>query len=253
MTDTPHAAIITDMDQPKYHRVLLKVSGEGLCATNGKGIDGDELETLAREILAATKIGTQIGIVVGGGNIIRGAKLAKEGRIPQATADYMGMLGTVINALALKEMLEKLGQSTRVLTAINLTAVAEPFIRGRAIRHLEKGRVVIFAAGTGNPFFTTDTAAALRAVEIGADILLKGTKVDGVYDKDPVKHPDAVRFDTLTYTEAISRHLKVMDVSAFDMCRAHKIPIAVFNMKTPGHIAEVVAGHPHGTTITAEE
>jgi len=241
------------MSEPKYHRVLLKISGEGFCAPSGKGIDGDELETLAREILAATKIGTQIAVVVGGGNIIRGARLAKEGRIPQATADYMGMLGTVINALALKEMLEKLGQQARVLTAINLTAVAEPFIRGKAIRHLEKGRVVIFAAGTGNPFFTTDTAAALRAVEIGADIVLKGTKVDGVYDKDPAKHDDAVRFDTLSYDDAIARKLKIMDLSAFDMCRAHRIPIAVFNMKQPGHIAEVVAGKPHGTLVTAAE
>ncbi|MBI1370786.1 MAG: UMP kinase [Planctomycetes bacterium] len=241
------------MTSPKYKRVLLKISGEGFCSPSGKGIDGEELETLAREILAACQLGTQIAVVVGGGNIIRGARLAKEGRIPQATADYMGMLGTVINGLALKEMLDKLGQPARVLTAINLTAVAEPFIRGRAIRHLEKGRVVIFAAGTGNPFFTTDTAAALRAVEIGADILLKATKVDGVYDKDPVKHPEAVRYEKLTYDEAINKNLKIMDLSAFDMCRAHQIPIAVFNMKQPGHIAGVVAGDPHGTVVRAGE
>ncbi len=236
---------------PTYHRVLLKISGEGFCKTGDKGVDGDDLELLAREVLAATKVGVQVAVVVGGGNIIRGAALAKEGRIQQASADYMGMLGTVINGIALKEMLETLGQPARVLSAINLTAVAEPFIRGRAIRHLEKGRVVIFAAGTGNPYFTTDTAAALRAVEIGADALLKATKVDGVYDKDPMKHKDAVRYDRLTYQEAIAKQLKVMDLSAFDMCREHGIPIVVFNLKTPGHIAEVVAGSNHGTVISA--
>jgi uridylate kinase len=234
---------------PKYKRVLLKISGEGFCKPGDKGIDSRELELLAGQIIDATRHGAQIAIVVGGGNIIRGAVLARDGHIAQATADYMGMLGTVINALALKEMLDKLGVPARVLTAINLTAVAEPFIRARAIRHLEKGRVVIFAAGTGNPFFTTDTAAALRAVEIGADALLKATKVDGVYDKDPVKHPDAVRFSHLTYQQAIERNLKVMDLSAFDLCKEHRIPIVVFNMKTPGHIAEVVAGRDHGTVI----
>ncbi len=237
-------------ENPKYKRVLLKISGEGFCQAGNRGIDGNELEIVAREILAATQHGSQIAVVVGGGNIIRGAELATEGRIPQATADYMGMLGTVINGLALKEMLEKLGQPARVLTAINLTAVAEPFIRGKAISHLEKGRVVIFSAGTGNPFFTTDTAAALRAVEIGADALLKATKVDGVYDKDPMQHNDATRFAELSYDEAINRQLKVMDLSAFDMCKEHNIPIVVFNLKEPGHIAQVVAGKPHGTTIS---
>ncbi|MDH3583089.1 MAG: UMP kinase [Phycisphaerae bacterium] len=236
-------------DSPRYDRVVLKISGEGFCKPGIRGIDGDELEIVAREILEAATVGTQIAVVVGGGNIIRGADLASEGRIPQATADYMGMLGTVINGLALKEMLEKLGQPARVLTAINLTSVAEPFIRGRAIRHLEKGRVVIFCAGTGNPFFTTDTAAALRAVEIGADALLKATKVDGVYDKDPMAHDDAVRFDQISYDEVIGRQLKVMDLSAFDMCKEHDIPIIVFNLKTPGHVAEVLAGQTHGTTI----
>ena len=238
-------------DTPRYQRVLLKISGEGFCKPGDKGVDGDELELLAREVLAAARIGVQVAVVVGGGNIIRGAALAQEGRIPQASADYMGMLGTVINAIALKEMLETLDQPARVLSAINLTAVAEPFIRGRAIRHLEKGRVVIFAAGTGNPFFTTDTAAALRAVEIGADALLKATKVDGVYDKDPMQHADASRFESLTYQDAIEKQLGVMDLSAFDMCREHGIPIVVFNLKNPGHIAEVVAGAPHGTTISA--
>ena len=235
---------------PKYHRVLLKISGEGLCAPGQHGINGAELETLAREICAALESGTQLAVVVGGGNIIRGAQFSSEGRIPQATADYMGMLGTVINALALKEVLEKMGQPARVMTALDLSSVAEPFIRGRALRHLEKGYVVILAAGTGNPFFTTDTAAALRAVEIGAEVLLKATKVDGVYDKDPNQHGDAERFETLSFREAIQRDLKIMDTSAFSMCMEHDIPIVVFNLKAPGHIAEVVGGKMHGTLIT---
>jgi len=234
---------------PRYKRVLLKVSGEGFCKPKSKGVDGEELELLAKEVLAARQLGTEIAMVVGGGNIIRGGELAREGRIPQATADYMGMLGTVINGLALKEMLEKLGQPARVMSAINLTAVAEPFIRGRAIRHLEKGRIVILAAGTGNPFFTTDTAAALRATEIGADVLLKATKVDGVYDKDPMKHADAVKYDRLTFRQCIEQNLKIMDMTAFSMCMENNIPIVVFNMKTPGHIAQVVAGRSHGTVI----
>ncbi len=238
--------------KPHYHRALLKISGEAFCKPGGFGINGDDLELIAGEIINAAKLGTQLAIVVGGGNIIRGARLAQEGHIPQATADYMGMLGTVINALALKEILDKKSQPARVLSAINLTAVAESFIRGRAVRHLEKGRIVIFAAGTGNPFFTTDTAAALRATEIGANVLLKATKVDGVYDKDPVKHPDATRFETLTFKEVIRRQLKVMDLSAFTMCKEHDIPIVVFNMKTPGSIAEVIRGVAHGTRIVAE-
>ncbi len=236
-------------EKPKYQRVLLKISGEGFCKPGGKGIDGEELELLAKEILAAHQSGTQVAVVVGGGNIIRGGALAGEGRIPQATADYMGMLGTVINGLALKEMLEKLGQPARMLSAINLTAVAEPFIRARAVRHLEKGRIVSLSAGTGNPFFTTDTAAALRATEIGAQVLLKATKVDGVYDKDPMKHDDAERFDRLSYAQAINRNLKIMDMAAFSMCMENGIPIIVFNMKTPGHIAAVVRGANHGTII----
>ncbi|MHC4994166.1 MAG: UMP kinase [Planctomycetota bacterium] len=235
-----------------YQRVLLKISGESFSKPGAKGIDGDELQKMAQEIIAAVRQGTQVAVVVGGGNVIRGAELAREGHIPQATADYMGMLGTVINGLALKEMLEKLGQPARTLTAINLTAVAEPFIRGRAIRHLEKGRVVIFAAGTGNPFCTTDTAAALRAVEIDAEVLLKATKVDGVYDKDPVRHPDATRYEKLTYQDAIEKGLKVMDLAAFDLCKEHKIPIVVFNFGTSGHIARVAAGDPIGTLVRGE-
>ncbi|GAB4187340.1 MAG: UMP kinase [Phycisphaeraceae bacterium] len=237
---------------PVYRRVLLKISGEAFCRAGGFGIDGPELNVIAREIAAAAKLGTQLAVVVGGGNIIRGADLASEGNIAQATADQMGMLGTVINGLALKETLEKLGQPARVLSAINLSAVAETFIRGRALRHLEKGRVVIFVAGTGNPFFTTDSAASLRAAEINADVLLKATKVDGVYDKDPMKYPDARRYESLGFKEAIERDLKVMDLTAFDMCRKHGIPIIVFNMKEPGHIAEVVAGKPHGTRVNPD-
>ena len=238
-------------DAPDCHfdRVLLKVSGEALCKTGGFGIDNEELSLLAREIAAASDLGTQLAVVVGGGNIIRGAKLAQDGSIAQATADHMGMLGTVINGMALKEALEKIGRSARVLSAINLTSVAETFIRGRAIRHLEKGRIVIFVAGTGNPFFTTDTAAALRAAEIGAQALLKATKVDGVYDKDPIEHADAQRFEKLSFAEALDRRLQVMDLTAFSMCMERNIPVIVFNAKAPGHIAEVVNGKPHGTRI----
>ena len=238
--------------KPHYRRALLKVSGEAFCKPDGFGIDGEELQLIAREVAAAATLGTQLAVVVGGGNIFRGAKLAQQGHVPQATADYMGMLGTVINGLALKETLEEIGQPARLLSAINLTAVAESFIRGRAIRHLEKGRVVIFAAGTGNPFFTTDTAAALRATEIGADVLLKATKVNGIYDKDPNQHPDAKRYETLSFRQAIDQELKVMDLAAFTMCMEHDIPIVVFNMKTPGHIAAVVSGEPFGTRVTSD-
>lgn len=234
---------------PAYKRVLLKVSGESLCKEGQFGIDGDELEKIAKEIAIAAQVGTQLAVVIGGGNIIRGATLAKEGRVEQATADTMGMLGTVINGLALKEQLETLGQPARVLSAINLSSVAETFIRGRAIRHLEKGRVVIFTAGTGNPFCTTDTAAALRAIEIGADAILKATKVDGIYDKDPNKFSDAIKFDSLTFDQVIEKQLAIMDIAAFTMCRDHNVPIAVFNMKQPGHIADMVSGKNHGTWV----
>lgn len=235
--------------KPAYKRVLLKISGEAFCTPGGFGIDGAELEIIAREIAAASKVGSEVAVVVGGGNMIRGAKLAGEGRIDQATADYMGMLGTAINGMALKEQLEQLGVPARVLSALNLSAVAETFIRGRALRHLEKGRVVIFVAGTGNPFFTTDTAASLRAAEIGADAVLKATKVDGIYDKDPNQHADAVKFDRLTFRQAIEQQLKIMDLSAFSMCMDRGIPIVVFNMKQPGNIAAVVRGERIGTRV----
>ena len=248
-TPTDEAAAAQPADRPTYKRVVLKLSGEALCKPGQSGIDSDELEVIANELVAAAKVGAELAVVVGGGNMIRGAHLAKEGKVPQATADYMGMLGTAMNGLALKEVLDSKGQPARVLSAISLSAVAETFIRGRAIRHLEKGRVVIFVAGTGNPFFTTDTAAALRAAEIGADALLKATKVDGVYDRDPVKHPEAVRYESLTFTEALEKRLGIMDLSAFNLCREHGIPVVVFNMKKPGHIAEVVQGHPIGTRV----
>lgn len=246
------------MDQPsgsttaKYKRVLLKISGEAFCAPGGFGIDSDELGLIAKEIADAKDTGVQLAVVVGGGNIIRGSQLAKEGHIVQSTADYMGMLGTVINGLALKEMLDKMGKPARVLSAMNLTSVAENFIRGRAIRHLEKGRIVIFVAGTGNPFFTTDTAASLRATEIGAELLLKATKVDGVYDKDPKKHKDAVRYEKLLFKQAIDQQLEVMDPTAFIMCMEKDIPLRVFNMKHKGHITEVIQGQPHGTLVTSK-
>jgi len=237
---------------PFYRRAVLKISGEAFCKPGERGIDGDELELIGREIASAARQGTELAVVVGGGNMVRGGALADQGHIDQATGDYMGMLSTAINGLALKETLEKLGQPARVLSALNLTAVAESFIRGRAIRHLEKGRVVIFVAGTGNPFFTTDTAAALRATEINAEVLLKATKVDGIYDKDPQTHPDAKRYEALRFREAIDKQLQIMDLTAFTMCMERRIPVVVFNMKTAGHIAEVVRGVAHGTKVTVE-
>ena len=236
---------------PAYKRVVLKVSGEALCAPGGSGIDPAELELIAKEVYDAAQQGTEVAVVVGGGNIIRGGTLAATGKFDQASADYMGMLGTVINGLALKEALQNLGQQARVMSALSVTSVAERYIYGRALRHLEKGRVVIFVGGTGNPFFTTDSAAALRAAEIGADAVLKATKVDGIYDRDPNKFDDAVRYDTLTFKEAIEQELGVMDTTAFAMCQERNIPIVVFDMKQPGNIAEVVAGTPHGTRVSA--
>ena len=232
-----------------YRRVLLKLSGESLCKEGQFGIDGGELQLIAGEIAKAAALGAQVAVVVGGGNIIRGADLAKAGHINQAIADQMGMLGTVMNGLALKEALDEMERPARVMSAINLSSVAEPFIRGRALRHLEKGRVVIFVAGTGNPFCTTDSAASLRASEIQADVLLKATKVDGVYDKDPKKHADAKRYDRVSFRDAIEKNLKVMDVAAFAQCRDQNIPIVVFDMKRPGNIAAVVAGENIGTRV----
>ncbi|MEM1444688.1 MAG: UMP kinase [Planctomycetota bacterium] len=247
--DDSVAGELGEKASPAYGRVLLKLSGESLCKEGQFGIDGGELQLIAAEIAKAASLGADVCVVVGGGNIIRGAELAKAGHINQAIADQMGMLGTVMNGLALKEALDSMGQPARVMSAINLSSVAEPFIRGRALRHLEKQRVVIFVAGTGNPFCTTDSAASLRASEIQADVLLKATKVDGVYDKDPNKFDDAKRYDRVSFDEAIEKNLKVMDVAAFAQCRDQNIPIVVFDMKRPGNIAAVVAGENIGTRV----
>lgn len=238
------------MSSDRPRRVLLKLSGEAFCAPGSFGVDPRELEQIAREIKDAAAVGVQLAIVVGGGNIIRGAALAEEGHIHQATADYMGMLGTVINALALREKLSALDVDSRVLSALEIRSVAEPFIRGRAVRHLEKERVVILAAGTGNPFFTTDTCAALRATELECRVLMKATKVDGVYSADPKKDPAAKRFDRLTFTEAIGKGLKIMDATALAMCQERKIPVLVFDFKTPGNIRRAVEKGGIGTMVT---
>lgn len=233
----------------RYRRVLLKLSGEAFCVKGGFGIDAKELELIASEVCDAARLGVQLAVVVGGGNIIRGAELAAAGHIHQATADYMGMLGTVINALALKEKLVSMNVACRVLSALEVRSVAEPFIRGRALRHLEKGRVVILAAGTGNPFFTTDTCAALRATELECEILLKATKVDGVYTADPRKDATATRYGSLTFAEAINKRLGVMDMTALAMCQERSIPVLVFDFKKQGNIARVVSGESIGTLV----
>lgn len=230
-------------------RLLVKLSGEAFCKPGVGGIDPAELELIAGEIADARNQGAEIAVVVGGGNFVRGAELAARGDIVRATADYMGMLGTIINALALKDKLESMGTPARVCSALEIRQVAEPFIRGRAIRHLEKGRVVVLGAGTGNPFFTTDTCAALRATELGCSSLLKATKVDGVYDSDPNTNPDATRYDTLTFEEAIEKRLGVLDTAAFAMCEEHNIPIVVFDFKKRGNIARVASGQAIGTTV----
>lgn len=235
----------------KYSRVLLKLSGEALQGEVGFGIDPDVLEDIALQIaeVASADHGVSMGIVIGGGNIFRGHLLAAKG-LSRATGDHMGMLATVINALALQEALEKQGMDTRVLSALRIFEAAEPYIRRRAMRHLEKGRVVIFAAGTGNPYFSTDTAAALRASEIGAEVLLKATKVDGVYDSDPMTHPDARYFPELTYMEAIERRLQVMDTTALSLAMENKLPIIVFNLMQRGNIKRVLTGEKVGTLVT---
>jgi uridylate kinase len=240
---------MSDDSRPSYRRVLLKLSGEALMGPGGYGIDPATLDQVAREVVMAAELGVEMGIVVGGGNIFRGLSGSARG-MDRASADYLGMLATVMNAVALSEQLEKHGMVTRVLSAITISELAEPYIRRRAMRHLEKKRIVIFAAGTGNPFFTTDTAAALRAMEIGAQVLLKGTKVAGVYDKDPVKHKDARRYHRVSFTEALEKDLGVMDATAFALCRDNDLPIVVFDMNTPGNIREVVRGADIGTLIS---
>ncbi len=234
---------------PAYKRILLKISGEALAGEQKFGINSDVVNFIADEIAQVSKLGVEIGIVIGGGNIFRGLAASKAG-FDRVSADYMGMLATVINALAVQDALEKKDLETRVLTAIKMEEIAEPFIRRRAIRHMEKKRVAIFAGGTGNPYFTTDTTAALRAIEVEAEVIFKGTKVDGVYDKDPVKHPDAKKYDELTYLEVVEQGLAVMDLTAVTLAMDNKLPIGVFNMSTPGNLKRVVMGEDIGTKVT---
>ena len=238
------------MTTPAYRRVLLKVSGESLVGKDDYAIDPEVANQLANEIADVQKEGIEIAIVIGGGNIFRGLAASAAG-MDRATADYMGMLATVMNALALSDALERHGTETRVVTAIEMREVAEPYVRRRAVRHLEKGRVVVFAAGTGNPYFTTDTAAALRANEIRADVILKGTKVDGVFTSDPMTDPDATRLQQLTHLQVIERGLKVMDATAVSLCMDNGMPIVVFNLTTPGNIRRAVLGQSIGSLVTA--
>lgn len=232
----------------QYKRILLKLSGESLMGKNGFGIDNNVLKQYAREIQSVVEKGVQVAIVIGGGNIFRGLQ-ASEGGIDRVQGDYMGMLATVINSMALQAALEELGVFTRLQSAIKMEAICEPFIRRRAVRHLEKGRVVIFGAGTGNPYFTTDTAASLRAIEVEADVILKGTRVDGIYTEDPEKNPKAKKFDRITFGEVYKRDLKVMDMTAFTLCRENKLPIIVFDMNRKGNLLKVAAGHKVGTLV----
>ena len=237
----------------KYRRILLKLSGEALMGAGSYGIDAPTLDGIAAEIKEVHELGVQIAVVIGGGNIFRGLAAASAQGMDRASADYMGMLATVMNSLALQDALERQDVITRVLSAIEIREVAEPYIRRRAMRHLEKGRVVIFAAGTGNPYFTTDTAASLRAMEIHADVLMKATKVDGVYDKDPKRHADAKRFERLTYIDVLQRDLKVMDSTAIALCRDNNLAIVVFDLRQRGNIRRVVAGEPIGTLVSDDE
>ena len=237
------------MAEPVYRRIVLKVSGEALAGDRGYGIDPETLARVADEIREVIGLGVQVAVVIGGGNIFRGIA-ASAGGMERATGDYMGMLATVINALALQDAIEKVGLATRVLSAIEMRAVAEPYIRRRAIRHLEKGRVVVFAAGTGNPFFTTDTAGALRAVEIGAEAILKATKVDGIYTADPARDPTAIRLPRISYIEALNRGLQVMDSTAISLCMENKLPIVVFDLTRRGNIRRLVCGEPVGSVVS---
>ncbi len=236
--------------QLKYHRILLKLSGEALSGEGEYGIDPKRAEDIARRISQVRELGVDVAIVIGAGNLWRG-RIGLERGMDRATADYMGMLGTVMNALALMDAMERFGLVTRVQSAVEMHAVAEPYIRRRAIRHLEKGRIVILGGGTGNPYFSTDTAAALRAMEIGADVLIKATKVDGVYDCDPMTHPDAIRFDRLTYMETINRRLEVMDSTAISLCMDNNLPILVLNLWDPDALRLALYGEKIGTLVTA--
>jgi uridylate kinase len=233
---------------PRYKRILLKISGEALAGGAGYGIDGATREYVSREIKEVSELGVEVAVVIGGGNIFRGIQGSSSG-MDRASADYMGMLATVMNALALQDALEKMGVKTRVQSAIEMQQLCEPYIRRRATRHLEKGRVVIFAGGTGNPYFSTDTAASLRAMEIGAEVIFKATKVDGVYDADPVTHPNATKFVQLTYIEVLNRNLKVMDATAISLCMDNNMPIKIFNLLEPGNVKKAVMGETIGTTV----
>jgi len=235
---------------PAYRRVLLKLSGEALMGEQAFGIDPGVTTQIAKDIAEIQQLGVQAAVVIGGGNLFRGLAASAKG-MDRATADYMGMLATVINALALQDALEHVGVNTRVATAIEMRAVAEPFIRRRAVRHLEKGRVVVFAAGTGNPYFTTDTAAALRAMEKKADVILKGTKVDGIYTADPMLHPTATKFESISYIKVLEQGLKVMDATAISLCMDNRLPIVVFNLRTPGNLKRVIMGDAVGTVVSA--
>jgi uridylate kinase len=239
------------MDKPIYKRVLVKLSGEAFLGGNSFGIDINVVKLISSEIKEILNLGVQIAIVIGGGNIFRGVQMSAEG-MDRASADYMGMLATVMNSLALSNFLQSVGVATRVQTAIEMKEVAESFILGRALRHLEKGRVVIFAAGTGNPYFTTDTAASLRAMEIKADVMLKATRVDGIYDKDPALYSEAKMFDKISYTDVLTSNLKVMDSTAISMCRDNNLPVIVFNIETKGNIKRVVCGKSIGTVVGVE-
>ena len=239
-----------DMPEPAYRRVLLKLSGEALMGEQAFGIDPAVTTQIAKDIAEIQGLGVQTAVVIGGGNLFRGLAASAKG-MDRATADYMGMLATVINALALQDALEHQGVLTRVASAIEMRAVAEPFIRRRAVRHLEKGRVVVFAAGTGNPYFTTDTAAALRAMEMQADVILKGTKVDGIYTADPMIDKTATKYDDISFMNVLERRLKVMDTTAISLCMDNKLPIVVFNLRTPGNVRRVIMGEPVGTTVRA--
>ncbi len=237
------------MNELKYKRVLLKLSGESLMGKQGFGISAEVLDFFSDEVKKVHDVGVQLGIVIGGGNIYRGLSASSQG-IHRATGDQMGMLATVINSLALQNAIEKKGIITRLMSAIEMEAIAEPYIRRRAIRHLEKGRVVIFGGGTGHPYFSTDTAASLRAVEIGADVIVKGTRVDGVYDSDPEKNPDALKFESISYIDILKKNLRIMDLTAVSLCQENKLPMMVFNMDVPGNLLKLVKGEQIGTFIS---
>ena len=237
------------MNNPVYRRVLLKLSGEVLAGEKGFGIDPERADYLAQEVKSIYDLGVSIGLIIGAGNIFRGLQAAGKG-MDRVTGDYLGMLATVMNSIALQDALENINCNTRTLTALKVDQIAEPYIRRRALRHLEKGRIVIVSGGTGNPFFSTDTGAALRASELAAEVVLKGTKVDGLYDKDPMKHSDAVKYDTITYKEVIEKNLRVMDLTAITLCSENSLPIQIFDINSPGYLKDIVLGNKSGTLVS---